>query len=112
MDYFTIIKWKDNIEYLKDYDCVGTNWQIDTFLGKKPHFSGNCWWATSKHINDLNHEYLTTPSIYDREFWIGSTYFTKSPKVKNLFDSGLNKINHAGHNDQMYPEDNYVFDYL
>lgn len=107
MDYFTIIKWKENLKYLKNYDCVGTNWTIDTFLGKQPHFSGNCWWATGTHINGLNSNYLTSPNRYDREFWIGSSYFDKNSKVKDIFNSGLNNVERANHYYQIYSEENY-----
>lgn len=108
MDYFTIIKWKENLEYLKEYDCVGTNWQTYSHLGDHPHFSGNCWWANASHINGLNHNYLTSPNRYDREFWIGSSYFEKKSKVKDIFHTGLNNYEKARHYYEVYPEDNYV----
>jgi hypothetical protein len=57
-DYFTIHKWRLNIELLKYYDCVGTN--LKNF--PKKHFSGNFWWSKSEHLNKLkniNYGYLS-----------------------------------------------------
>ena len=49
-DYFTINKWRLNVELLNYYDCVGIN--LKNF--PKKHFSGNFWWSKSEHVNKLN----------------------------------------------------------
>jgi hypothetical protein len=57
-NYFTINKWRLNIELLNYYDCVGTN--IKNY--PKKHYSGNFWWAKSEHLNKLkniNNGYLS-----------------------------------------------------
>ena len=57
MLYWNIEKWTLAIEKLKIYDTYGCN---DT--GK--HYSGNFWWANSKHIQKLPtsiKEYYTAP---------------------------------------------------
>jgi hypothetical protein len=48
-NYFTINKWRLNIELLNYYDCVGTN--LKNY--PKKHYSGNFWWAKSEHLNKL-----------------------------------------------------------
>ena len=61
-EYFTIDKWKLNIELLEYYDCIGTN--LKNF--PKKHYSGNFWWSKSEHLNtlkDVNDGYLS-PEMY------------------------------------------------
>jgi len=108
MEYFAIHKWKECVDYLKKYDAVGTNWTIDTHLGKKPHFSGNIWWAKSSYINRLDHSYLDTNHRLDREFWIGSNYFVNNPKIKDIHNSGMNTVYGARHMSEIYSEINYI----
>jgi hypothetical protein len=48
-NYFTINKWRLNIELLTYYDCVGIN--LKNY--PKKHYSGNFWWAKSEHLNKL-----------------------------------------------------------
>ena len=48
-DYFTMSKWKLNIELLKENDCVG----INLLKYPKLHFSGNFWWSKSEYLNKL-----------------------------------------------------------
>lgn len=83
MEYFVIDKWKDCVKMLDDYDCVGSNlnpvgetiWSDGT--STKPiqgtyNFTGNFWWANSKHIQTLDHKFLYSDYRIDRELWIGS----------------------------------------
>jgi hypothetical protein len=39
MNYFCIEKWKDCINFLKDYDAVGCNYEDDCYYGYFTHFS-------------------------------------------------------------------------
>ena len=68
---------------LDEYDCVGSNlnqvgetlWADGTTT--KPvegtyNFTGNFWWANSKHIQTLDHKFLSSNYRIDRELWIGS----------------------------------------
>ena len=78
MEYFCIHKWRDCVEDLNVYDCVGSLW-ADSTEHYPSHFSGNIWWANAEYINNrVNHNLLETASRFDREFWIGSG----NPKVK------------------------------
>jgi hypothetical protein len=74
-NYFTITLWKLNIILLNIYSCIGIN--LMSF--PLPHFSGNHWWATSEHINNLKinigNKYL------DPEM-----YILNNVEIKNKFD--------------------------
>jgi len=48
-DYFTINKWRLNVELLNYYDCVGVN--LKNY--PKKHYSGNFWWSKSEHLDKL-----------------------------------------------------------
>lgn len=83
MEYFVIDKWKECIEYLNDYDVVGSNlkytgpttWSDGTITTERaniPHFVGNFWWTNAYYIQTLNDEYLNSNYRLDRETWIGT----------------------------------------
>ena len=95
MEYFAIDKWKECIEHLNDYDCVGqtfkplgpTMWSDgsiteNTGLGC---YCGNFWWANASYIQTLDHKYLETDYRFDREFWIGTN---KEVKAKSFMEYG------------------------
>jgi hypothetical protein len=105
MEYFMIHRWRECIEYLRDYDCCGTNWDIITYYGETPHFSGDYWWAKSNYINTLDHSYLDSDIRVYREFWIGSN---KNVKMKEIHNSGMNNIELARHYYELYNEERYV----
>lgn len=83
MEHFVIDKWKECVEMLDEYDCVGSNlnsvgetlWTDGTTT--KPvegtyNFTGNFWWSNAKHIQTLDHKFLSSDYRIDRELWIGS----------------------------------------
>ncbi len=83
MEYFVIDRWKECVEYLNTYDCVGQTWLIlgDTIwengiitpnTDNVGHYPGNFWWANASYINRLDDKYLESNYRLDREFWIGS----------------------------------------
>jgi hypothetical protein len=97
MEHFVIDKWKECVEYLDDYDCVGANlnpvgetlWNDGTTT--KPvegtyNFTGNFWWATSKHIQSLDHNFLYSNYRIDRELWIGSN---PNSNPKSIYQPGI-----------------------
>jgi len=69
MEYFTIDKWKECVEYLNEYDCCGTDYYPSE---TSSFFAGNFWWANASYINKLNEKYLNSSDRLDRELWIGS----------------------------------------
>ena len=83
MEYFVIDKWRECVEKLNEYDCVGSNlspvgetlWSNGSIT--KPvegtyNFTGTFWWANAKHIQTLNDDLLYSDYRIDRELWIGS----------------------------------------
>jgi hypothetical protein len=100
MEHFVIDKWKECVDFLNEYDCVGANlnsvgetlWSNGTTT--KPiegtyNFIGNFWWANSKHIQSLDHNFLYSNYRIDRELWIGSNPNSnpKSIHQPGVFDS-------------------------
>lgn len=83
MEYFVIDKWEECVDMLNGHDCVGSNLNPvgDTLWSdgsiSKPiegsySYTGNFWWARSKHIQTLNDNLLYSDYRVDRELWIGS----------------------------------------
>jgi hypothetical protein len=62
LNYYTLQKYKVNIELLKTYDAVGCSLS----LYPKMHFSGNFWWSKSSYLkllSNINDKYLS-PEMY------------------------------------------------
>ena len=80
-EYFTINKWRLNIELLKYYDCVG----IHLKNYPKKHYSGNFWWTTSEHLNRLpnsiNDGYLS-PEMYILDY-VKTNYVSLYQQIDN-----------------------------
>jgi len=92
MEYFVIDRWKECVEYLNEYDAVGSNlkilgpttWSDGTQTWEKAgtqHFAGNFWWANASYVNTLDNQFLESNFRLDREFWIGSG----DGKMKSLY---------------------------
>ena len=88
LNFYTISKWKINLELLKQYDAVGC------FLTRWPeyHFSGNFWWATIDYITNLpdcGGRYL------DPEMWLApnfnNNFVSLSNHEKHLLDIHLTR---------------------
>lgn len=83
--YFNITKYKDSLEYLKEYDCCG----VELINTPVKHYSQNFWWAKASHINTLISPDKLTP-IYDYrhncEFWICSNSKSKYKSKFNLYN--------------------------
>lgn len=83
MEHFVIDRWKDCVNALDEYDCVGANlnpvgvtqWtdgSVSHPVEGTYNFTGNFWWSTAKHIQSLDHKFLYSNYRIDRELWIGS----------------------------------------
>jgi len=115
MEYYTIDKWKECVEYLNEYDCCGTDCYetkkmfLDEFIQQQEFnsyfFSGNFWWANASYVNTLSDEYLNSnlPRL-TKELWIGQS---KNCNPKSLFCSGMNGQNGYFYND-IYEEKLYI----
>jgi hypothetical protein len=106
MEYFVIDRWKECVNYLDEYDCVGHSWLVlgDTIWSNGEitknvdnigHYPGNFWWANASYINRMNDNYLETGYRLDREFWIGSGK-NYNPKSLNHLKSELLSKLHEG----------------
>jgi hypothetical protein len=92
MEYFTIDKWKDCIEYLNEYTTVGIQmctvgpsiYPDGTIKEENPTivYAGNFWWANAHYINTLNSKYIDDSCRYAVEKWIGDS---KLSNPKNLY---------------------------
>ena len=91
--YWNIRKWNLAIEKLKIHDTYGCNVLDQTF------YSGNFWWATSKHINNLP---STIPEHYIApEEWVFKIN-------KNYCEIYSSYIEGEGHYNMNFPESNYM----
>ena len=82
LSYWNFTKWKYAIYFLKEFDTYGCNAILN-----KIHYSGNFWWATSKHIQKLPFiipDYYTAP-----ENWV----CTINNKMFNIFSCNINPYN-------------------
>jgi hypothetical protein len=97
MEHFVIDRWKECVEYLNDYDCVGANlnsvgvtlWpngEITHPVEGTYNFTGNFWWANAKHIQTLDHKFLSSNYRIDRELWIGSN---PNSNPKSIYQPGI-----------------------
>ena len=97
MEHFVIDRWKECVEFLNDYDCVGANlnpvgetlWSNGTTTQPVEgtyNFTGNFWWANAKHIQTLDHKFLSSNYRIDRELWIGSN---PKSKPKSIYQPGI-----------------------
>ena len=107
MTYFCVEKWKDCINKLNEgADCVGVDWRTDPV----PHYSGNFWWASGKHLSKLPDILALgqpgAPHVlsvrHNAEFWIGMKPETKSV---SLWDCGINQYSRHLHR---YQKENYA----
>ena len=52
MQHYLVVPWQQNLEYLREYDMVGCNWQHNPSF---PHYQGNFWMARADWIRKLQH---------------------------------------------------------
>lgn len=79
LEYFNISKWQMCVQYLEEYDLVGSLW-------RKNHFCGNFWWAKSSYIKNCQSVTMNPERRHQAEFFVG----TANPKVKNLHETNIN----------------------
>lgn len=97
MEHFVIDKWKECFYELGTHDCVGANlnpvgvtlWpdgKVTNPVEGTYNFTGNFWWSTAKHIQTLDHNFLTSNYRIDRELWIGSN---PNSNPKSIYQPGV-----------------------
>jgi hypothetical protein len=91
LDLYTINRWEQCIDGLKNNDAAG-----GCFISDTPHFSGNFWWANSDYLKTLPRlNKYNIENLNRGEFWILSQ---------------TNKIYESGPNFKQDPYINYVAD--
>ncbi len=75
LNYFTINKWKENIEHLKDNDIVCVDWNFND-MHQKYVLGGHFFWTKSAYIRTLR-EPENNENRFLSEIWI-----TSNPNVK------------------------------
>lgn len=96
LEKINIEYWKECIDLLDYYDCVGTelvplaSYKNHTIEFLSPHFQGGIWWANSKYLEKLDPFYFHQPVEIQQflgELWIG----TGNPKAYSFYNTGLLK---------------------
>jgi len=94
LNYYTIEKYKINIELLSKYDAIGCSLS----LYPKMHFSGNFWWSKSSYLNTLHD--VTSSNYLAVEMYILSNpncKFISLSQDTNICDtSQFNKYHYKG----------------
>lgn len=99
MLYFNVIKYKDCLDILENYDACGVDLREDPVK----HYSGNFWWSKTNHIKKLpkfDEMKIVISERHKSEFWIcnidGNYY--------SMHDCGINQYQRHLHR---YEESNY-----
>jgi len=82
--YQNITRYKEALEFLKEYDTCGA----ELIYNPVAHYSQNFWWARASHINTLI-DPRDRPVIFDErhkcEFWICSNPTGKHKSIFNIY---------------------------
>jgi hypothetical protein len=99
MEKLLIENWRQSVDLLDFYDCVGTEYIEEAAFDnyriqfKAPHYQAYFWWANANYIKNLNPTYFYQDvewQPYLSEFWIGSG----NPKAYNYYNTNLNQYFH------------------
>jgi hypothetical protein len=99
METLLIKNWKQCVDLLDHYDCVGTEYipfatyKEETIQFEAPHYQGFFWWANTNYLRKLDPTYFYQDvewQPYLCELWIGSG----KPKAYNFYTSWLNHYMH------------------
>lgn len=100
MSTFAINYWKDCVDILDHYDCVGTEYIPYAVFGPNqevyldaPHYQGFFWWANARYLKTLDPCYFYQDVGWQAflcELWIGSG----NPKAYNFYNTWLNRYYH------------------
>jgi len=114
MEHFVIDKWKECIEYLDEYDCVGselntvgpTLWSDGSLTENDPipFYAGNFWWANASYINTIKTRYMDSDCRLEKERWIGDGEY--GCKAKNFFKSSCSGFDNPY--EYYFKEEDYI----
>ena len=101
MCHFNLTNYKNCVEALESVDCCGVDYRTEP----QRHFSGNYWWANSKHLRTLPKPDDIISTLTERhkcEFW---ACYSEDVRTKSFFDSGVNVYERHLYK---YPKENYI----
>ena len=90
LNYFTITKWKDNIEKLKYNDVIGLDYEFNE-MHQRNVLGGHFFWSKSSYIKTLQDPVVTT-NRYLPEIWITSNEKCKVYSNFNVKKAGVNNL--------------------
>lgn len=83
LNYFTITKWRDSVDKLKEFDVVGVNYDFND-IHNDYVIGGNFFWTKSEYVKTLPFPEVN-PDRFSAERWI---LRNKDRKVHELFNTG------------------------
>lgn len=100
MEYFNIIRYKDCLEKLKEYDTCGVDYSEWGQGGW--HYAGNFWWADSEYIRRLpkmnvKTRYRKTVTDDERwfcEFWLMDNEHVRAASLHQALGTNGYLVNH------------------
>jgi len=101
LNYFTITKWKDNVEHLKDNDVVCVDWSFND-MHQRYVLGGHFFWTKSEYIRTLG-EPVNDENRFLSEIWI-----TSNPNVKVHENFNYEKIGYKNLYLQIFPPSLYI----
>lgn len=102
LNYYTLNKYKINIELLSKYDAVGCSLS----LYPKKHFSGNFWWSKSSYLNTLH-------DVISSNYLAVEMYILSNPNCKFIsLDQSTNIVNTKQFKNYHYKDDIEILDSL
>lgn len=73
MTHFTVLRWKNAVEKLKDYQAVGCYWLLPEDLPVNGYyFGGNFWWTHLSLVRTLGKP--SRSCRFQAEMWLGKDY--------------------------------------
>jgi len=117
MEYFVIDKWKECVEELDEYTCVGAHlgtvgpslYPDGSLIKNDPihTYMGNFWWANASYINTIKKRYIQSNCRMEKERWIGDSdsCYPKTLYVNRLFEENPPGFNNY---DYYFTEKDYI----
>jgi hypothetical protein len=117
MEYFTIDKWKDCIQYLDEYTCVGSHLgtigpsicEDGTLIQNDITYAymGNFWWANASYINTIKSRYMDSDCRMEKERWIGDSNTCYPKTLYNNSDFDRDPFNFNNY-EYYFKEEDYI----
>jgi FkbM family methyltransferase len=100
LNYFTINKWRENIEHLKDNDVVCVDWNFND-MHQKFVLGGHFFWTKSEYVRTL------PDVISDNNRFLSEVWITSNPDVRVHENFNYEKIGYKNLYLQYFDPKNY-----